>query len=52
LLPLLLSCDVSSTEHGIPMVSRLSVCLSVCFKCLSVCNVGGLWSNRSEFFEK
>jgi len=33
-----------SAKRGIAIACRLSVCLSVC-------NVGGLWSHRLEFFE-
>jgi len=33
-----------SVKHGLAIACRLSVCLSVC-------DVGGLWSHRLEFFE-
>ena len=37
-----------SAKRGIAIACRLSVRPSVC---LSVCNVGELWSHRLEFFE-
>jgi len=37
-----------SAKRGIAIARRLSVCLSVS---LSLCDVGELWSHRSEFFE-
>ena len=37
-----------SAKRGIAIACRMSVCLSVC---PSVCDVGGLWSHRLEFFE-
>jgi len=47
--------DVSSSDlcyHFLPRACRLSVCLFVCPSVrLSLCDVGGLWSHRLEFFE-